>query len=326
MQKRNKQNRPNPQAVGTDTGTVTSAPIMNQTENPKLRLENITYIYGKNSPFEVRALDGVSLDIHAGKLTGIIGHTGSGKSTLIQLLNGLTRAESGRVLLDGEDIWARPKEIGKVRFRVGMVMQYPEYQLFEETVAADIAFGPKNMKLSEEEIRERVAESAAFAGVDPALMDKSPFDLSGGQKRRVAIAGIMAMRPEVLVLDEPAAGLDPRGRHVIFQGIREYNRRTGCTVIIVSHSMEDMAQYCDDVVVMAHAKVLMAGDRNEIFARADELEAVGLDIPQITKLCLLLRAGGVPMPAGLYTTEAAEDALMEIFRSIKNDREGRARP
>lgn len=326
MQKRNKQNRPNPQAVGTDTGTVTSAPIMNQTENPKLRLENITYIYGKNSPFEVRALDGVSLDIHAGKLTGIIGHTGSGKSTLIQLLNGLTRAESGRVLLDGEDIWARPKEIGKVRFRVGMVMQYPEYQLFEETVAADIAFGPKNMKLSEEEIRERVAESAAFAGVDPALMDKSPFDLSGGQKRRVAIAGIMAMRPEVLVLDEPAAGLDPRGRHIIFQGIREYNRRTGCTVIIVSHSMEDMAQYCDDVVVMAHAKVLMAGDRNEIFARADELEAVGLDIPQITKLCLLLRAGGMPMPAGLYTTEAAEDALVEIFRSIKNDREGRARP
>lgn len=326
MQKRNKQNRPNPQAVGTDAGTVSSTPIMNQTENPKLRLENITYIYGKNSPFEVRALDGVSLDIHAGKLTGIIGHTGSGKSTLIQLLNGLTRAESGRVLLDGEDIWSRPKEIGKVRFRVGMVMQYPEYQLFEETVAADIAFGPKNMKLSEEEIRERVAESAAFAGVDPALMDKSPFDLSGGQKRRVAIAGIMAMRPEVLVLDEPAAGLDPRGRHVIFQGIREYNRRTGCTVIIVSHSMEDMAQYCDDVVVMAHAKVLMAGDRNEIFARADELEAVGLDIPQITKLCLLLRAGGMPMPAGLYTTEAAEDALMEIFRSIKNDREGRARP
>ena len=208
MQKRNKQNRPNPQAVGTDTGTVTSAPIMNQTENPKLRLENITYIYGKNSPFEVRALDGVSLDIHAGKLTGIIGHTGSGKSTLIQLLNGLTRAESGRVLLDGEDIWARPKEIGKVRFRVGMVMQYPEYQLFEETVAADIAFGPKNMKLSEEEIRERVAESAAFAGVDPALMDKSPFDLSGGWKRRVAIAGVMAMRPKILILDEATSALD----------------------------------------------------------------------------------------------------------------------
>ena len=323
--KKKKQARPNPQAVGTDMGTATSVPIMNETENPKLRLENITYIYGKNSPFEVRALDGVSLDIHAGKLTGIIGHTGSGKSTLIQLLNGLTRAESGRVLLDGEDIWAKPKEIGKIRYRVGLVMQYPEYQLFEETVAADIAFGPKNMKLSEEEIRERVKESAAFAGVDETLMDKSPFDLSGGQKRRVAIAGIMAMRPEVLVLDEPAAGLDPQGRHTIFQGIRDYNRRTGCTVIIVSHSMEDMAQYCDDVVVMAHARVLMAGDRDHIFARADELEKVGLDIPQITKLMLLLREGGMPVPAGLYTPDAAEASLMELFDAAKRNREGRGR-
>ena len=265
------------------------------------------------------------MDIHAGKLTGIIGHTGSGKSTLIQLFNGLTRAEQGRVLLDGEDIWARPKEIGKIRYRVGLVMQYPEYQLFEETVAADIAYGPRNMKLSEEEIKERVEESAAFAGVDPSLMDKSPFDLSGGQKRRVAIAGIMAMRPEVLVLDEPAAGLDPRGRHVIFQGIRDYNERTGCTVIIVSHSMEDMAQYCDDVVVMAHAKVLMAGDRDHIFSRADELEAVGLDIPQITKLMLLLREGGMPVPAGLYTPDAAEESLMQIFRAAAENREGRRR-
>jgi len=321
--KKNKALRQNPQAVGTDSGAAAAAPIMNQTENPKLRLENITYVYGKGSPFEVRALDGVSLDIHAGKLTGIIGHTGSGKSTLIQLLNGLTRAEQGRVLLDGEDIWAHPKEIGKIRYRVGLVMQYPEYQLFEETVAADIAYGPRNMKLSEEEIRARVEESAAFAGVDPALMDKSPFDLSGGQKRRVAIAGIMAMRPEVLVLDEPAAGLDPQGRHVIFQGIREYNRRTGCTVIIVSHSMEDMAQYCDDVVVMAHAKVLMAGDRDHIFARADELEAVGLDIPQITKLMLLLRAGGMPVPTGLYTPDAAEESLMDIFRAAGENGEGR---
>ena len=324
MKKKN-QNRPNPEAVGTDTGTAPAVSIMNQAERPKLRLENITYVYGKNSPFEVRALDGVSLDIHAGKLTGIIGHTGSGKSTLIQLLNGLTRAESGRVLLDGEDIWARPKEIGKIRYRVGLVMQYPEYQLFEETVAADIAFGPRNMKLSEDEIQERVTESAAFAGVDVSLMDKSPFDLSGGQKRRVAIAGIMAMRPEVLVLDEPAAGLDPQGRHTIFQGIREYNRRTGCTVIIVSHSMEDMAQYCDDVVVMAHAKVLMAGDRDHIFARAGELEAVGLDIPQITKLMLLLREGGMPVPAGLYTPDAAEASLMEIFDAAKRNREGRGR-
>ncbi len=323
--KKNRKLRPNPSAVGTEAGAAASVPIMNRAEHPKIRLENITYCYGKGTPFEVRALDSVSLDIHAGKLTGIIGHTGSGKSTLVRLLNGLSRAEEGRVLLDGEDIWARPKEIGKVRFRVGLVMQYPEYQLFEETVSADIAFGPRNMGLSEEEIRERVRESAAFAGVDPSLMEKSPFDLSGGQKRRVAIAGIMAMRPEVLVLDEPAAGLDPQGRHTIFQGIRDYNRRTGCTVIIVSHSMEDMAQYCDDVVVMAHAKVLMAGDRDHVFARAEELEAVGLDIPQVTRLTLLLRQGGMPMPAGLYTVEAAETALMEIFDAAKREREGRRR-
>ena len=312
-------------AASDAVGAPSETPIMNRAENPKLRLENITYIYGKNSPFEVRALNGVSLDIHAKKLTGIIGHTGSGKSTMIQLFNGLTRAEYGHVYLDGEDVWAHPKEIGKLRYRVGLVMQYPEYQLFEETVYADIAYGPRNMKLSDEEIKERVAEAAAFTGLREDVMDKSPFDLSGGQKRRVAIAGIMAMRPEVLVLDEPAAGLDPEGRHTIFQGIREYNRRTGCTVIIVSHSMEDMAQYCDDVVVMAHAKVLMAGSRDEVFARADELEAVGLDIPQITKLMLLLREGGMPVPAGLYTSEAAEDALMEIFNAARRDRERRGR-
>ena len=318
--KKKKNNRLNPQGVGTEADL--SAVIMNQTEHPKIRLENILYRYSKGTPFEVRALDGVSLDIHAGKVTGLIGHTGSGKSTLVQLLNGLTRPEEGRVLLDGEDIWAKPRDIGRVRFRVGLVMQYPEYQLFEETVYADIAFGPRNMKLDREEIRSRVYEAAAFAGVDAELMDKSPFDLSGGQKRRVAIAGIMAMRPEVLVLDEPAAGLDPQGRHTIFQGIRDYNRETGCTVIIVSHSMEDMAQYCDDVVVMAHAKVLMAGDRDYIFSRADELEAVGLDIPQVTKLCQLLRRGGMPMPAGLYTVEAAEEALEAIFSQAKQQRKG----
>ena len=312
---------PPPCEVGTDT-TTAPAVILNPAEHPKLRLENINYYYGKGTPFEVKALDGVSLDIHGGKLTGIIGHTGSGKSTLVQLLNGLTRPGSGRVLLDGEDIWANPKEIGKIRYRVGLVMQYPEYQLFEETVYADIAYGPRNMGLSEEAIRERVYKAAAFAGVNTDRMEKSPFDLSGGQKRRVAIAGIMAMEPEVLVLDEPAAGLDPQGRHTIFQGIRDYNRNTGCTVIIVSHSMEDMAQYCDDVVVMAHARVLMAGDRDHIFARADELEAVGLDIPQVTRLCQLLRQGGMPMPAGLYTVGAAQDALMSIFSEAMEKKKG----
>jgi energy-coupling factor transport system ATP-binding protein len=320
--KKTKTPRPNPSEVGTDTPAVTPAVIMNQTDSPKIRLENITYYYGKGTPFEVKALDSVSLDIHGGKLTGIIGHTGSGKSTLVQLLNGLSRAGEGRVLLDGEDIWARPKEIGKIRYRVGLVMQYPEYQLFEETVFADIAYGPRNMKLSEEEVKERVYKAAAFAGVSPDLMEKSPFDLSGGQKRRVAIAGIMAMEPEVLVLDEPAAGLDPQGRHTIFQGIREYNRNTCCTVLIVSHSMEDMSQYCDDVVVMAHAKVLMAGDRDHVFDRADELEAVGLDIPQVTKLCQLLRRGGMPIPAGLYTVGAAEDALVQLFSEAKKEKKG----
>ena len=312
---------PPPCEAGTDT-TTAPAVILNPAEHPKLRLENINFYYGKGTPFEVKALDNVSLDIHGGKLTGIIGHTGSGKSTLVQLLNGLTRPGGGRVLLDGEDIWANPKEIGKIRYRVGLVMQYPEYQLFEETVYADIAYGPRNMGLSEEEIKERVYKAAAFAGVNTDRMEKSPFDLSGGQKRRVAIAGIMAMEPEVLVLDEPAAGLDPQGRHTIFQGLREYNRNTGCTVIIVSHSMEDMAQYCDDVVVMAHARVLMAGDRDHIFARADELEAVGLDIPQVTRLCQLLRRGGMPMPAGLYTVGAAQDALMSIFSEAMEKKKG----
>ncbi len=287
--------------------------IANYTENPKLRLENISFIYSKGTPFEMKALDNVSLDIHEGKLTGIIGHTGSGKSTLVQLLNGLTTATTGRVLLDGVDIWEKPKEIGKIRFRVGLVMQYPEYQLFEETVGADIAFGPKNMGLSAEDVTARVAEAATFVGLDPSLMEKSPFDLSGGQKRRVAIAGIMAMRPEVLVLDEPAAGLDPQGRQAIFSGIKEYNRRTGCTVIIVSHSMEDMAQFCDDVVVMAQSKVLMAGTRDEIFSRATELEAVGLDIPQVTKLAVLLTQAGVPVDTCLYTVGFAEGVLADVF-------------
>lgn len=286
-----------------------------------LRLEHITYRYSAGTPFEVKALDDVTLDIRRGRITGLIGHTGSGKSTLVQLLNGLTRPEAGRVLLDGQDIWQDPKQIGKVRFRVGLVMQYPEYQLFEETVRADIAFGPRNMQLSGEEIAERVDEAAAFAGVEPSLMDKSPFDLSGGQKRRVAIAGIMAMRPEVLVLDEPAAGLDPQGRRDIFGGIRAYNRKTGSTVVIVSHSMEDMAQYCDDVAVMAHARLLMTGTRDEVFARADELEAVGLDIPVITKLSSLLRQGGMPLDPGLYTLEAAEAALAQVF-GLPADREG----
>lgn len=295
--------------------TVSPAPAVTPTggDTPMLRLEHITYRYSAGTPFEKKALDDVSLDIRRGRITGLIGHTGSGKSTLVQMLNGLTRPEEGRVLLDGQDIWAAPREIGRVRFRVGLVMQYPEYQLFEETVRADIAFGPRNMKLPPEEIEARVSEAAAFAGVDPALLEQSPFDLSGGQKRRVAIAGIMAMRPEVLVLDEPAAGLDPQGRRDIFGGIRAYNQKTGATVLIVSHSMEDMAQYCDDVAVMSGGCLLMVGTRDEVFSRADELEAVGLDIPVVTRLAVLLRQGGMPLDPGLYTLEATEAALARAF-------------
>lgn len=278
-----------------------------------LTLEHVSYIYGEGTPFEIRALDDVSLTVREGSVTGIIGHTGSGKSTMVQLFNGLEKPNSGRVLLDGRDIWEDPKSMREIRFRVGLVMQYPEYQLFEETIGADIAFGPRNMGLDEAEIARRVQEAAALVGLSPDLLQKSPFDLSGGQKRRAAIAGIMAMRPEVLVLDEPAAGLDPRGRDIILKSIRAYAEKTGSTVVIVSHSMEDMAAYCDDIVVMANAKVHLAGTRDAVFSKAEALTAVGLDVPQITHLALLLKSRGVALPDGIYTVEAATAALCKLF-------------
>lgn len=276
-------------------------------------LDHISYTYGKGTPFEVKALDDVSLTIRESAVTGIIGHTGSGKSTMVQLFNGLEKPESGKVLLDGEDIWAKPKEIRRVRFRVGLVMQYPEYQLFEETVWKDIAFGPRNMGLSEKEIAERVKEAAELVELDESFLSASPFDLSGGQKRRAAIAGVMAMRPEVLVLDEPAAGLDPRGRDTILHAVRRYGQKSGATVIIVSHSMEDMAIYCDDIVVMSQAKVFLSGTRDEVFSHASELASVGLDVPQITRLALLLQEKGVALPNGIYTVPAALSALLPLF-------------
>lgn len=276
-------------------------------------LDHISYTYGKGTPFEVKALDDVSLTIRESAVTGIIGHTGSGKSTMVQLFNGLEKPESGKVLLDGEDIWAKPKEIRQVRFRVGLVMQYPEYQLFEETVWKDIAFGPRNMGLSETEIAERVKEAAELVELDESFLSASPFDLSGGQKRRAAIAGVMAMRPEVLVLDEPAAGLDPRGRDTILHAVRRYGQKSGATVIIVSHSMEDMAIYCDDIVVMSQAKVFLSGSRDEVFSHASELASVGLDVPQITRLALLLQEKGVALPNGIYTVPAALSALLPLF-------------
>ena len=280
----------------------------------KLQLENVSYIYSPGTPYEIRALDDVSVGIEEGKITGIIGHTGSGKSTLVQLLNGLEKPMGGRVLLDGHDIWEKPREIGKIRFRVGLVMQYPEYQLFEETIRRDIAFGPRNMGLDEEEIARRVEMAADFVGLDATLLDKSPFDLSGGQKRRAAIAGVIAMKPEVLVLDEPAAGLDPMGRDAIFESILRYSRETGATVVVVSHSMEDMARLCDELIVMAHAKVAMQGNCAEIFSRAEELEAIGLTVPQITRLIATLKKRGIAIGGSLYTVADAVQALLPILK------------
>ena len=279
----------------------------------EISTQGVSYSHGKGTPYEIKALDGVTLSIPHGMITGIIGHTGSGKSTLVEMFNGILKPSEGRVCIDSEDIWAKPKEIRKVRFRVGLVMQYPESQLFEETVRQDIAFGPKNMGLSEEEIAERVKEAAGFVGLDDDILDKSPFDLSGGQKRRAAIAGIIAMRPEVLILDEPAAGLDPAGREAIFENIVEYKEKTGGTVVIVSHSMEDMARYCDNVLVMSGGKLIMNGSRDEIFADSEALGNAGLDIPQITKLMILLRERGIDVDSGIYTLENAYDELIKLF-------------
>ena len=233
------------------------------------------------------------------------------------MMNGLLRPDSGEVLLFGKDIWEKPKRIGEVRFRVGLVFQYPEYQLFEETVEKDIAFGPANMGLDEAEIAKRVIDAAKFVGLDPSLMKKSPFDLSGGQKRRVAIAGIIAMRPEILVLDEPAAGLDPTGRNEIFEGLVKYRNDTGATVIIVSHSMEDMAKIADHMIVMSGGKCVMQGDRDAIFERAEELRNIGLDTPQITSLVEILRARGALLDKNLYTVEDTKNAILELLKGGK---------
>ena len=279
----------------------------------KITVENVSYVYSAKTPYEVKALDDVSINIESNCITGIIGHTGSGKSTLVQMFNGLTKPSSGRILLDGVDIWAKPKKIGDVRFRVGLVMQYPEYQLFDDTVESDIAFGPKNMGLDEKEIKARVLEAIEFVGLDKDTLKKSPFDLSGGQKRRAASAGVMAMRPEVLVLDEPSAGLDPAGKQGIFDGIKRYAEATGAAVVIVSHSMDDMAKYCENIIVMSHAKVAMTGKRHEIFSRGDELEEIGLGVPQMTYLIRLLREKGFDIPADIYTVDDAEAALVSLL-------------
>ena len=282
------------------------------TLEPILQIEHLTHTYSAGTPFQRSAVEDMNLSVMDGEFLGIIGHTGSGKSTLIQHLNGLLKPTSGRILLQGKDIWAEPKKIRDVRFQVGLVFQYPEYQLFEETVYKDIAFGPKNMGLDEEDIDRRVRSAAAFVGLTEAMLDKSPFELSGGQKRRVAIAGVIAMEPKVLVLDEPTAGLDPQGRDAILAQIQAYHRAKGAAVVLVSHSMEEIARNVDRIVVLSGGKVYMEGTPEKVFARAHELEQVGLDVPQVTKIAAALRARGMDIDTAVYTVEALERKLLTL--------------
>ena len=276
---------------------------------PIIKLENVTVRYGEGTPFALTALDGINLDIPAGCVCGIIAHTGSGKSTLAQLLNGLLQPTRGKVLFKGEDINRSKQSVNDIRFKVGLVFQYPEYQLFEETVEKDIAFGPHNMSLSEEEISKRVADAARFCGIDSEMLAASPFEISGGQKRRAAIAGVIAMSPEVLVLDEPAAGLDPKGRDEILGGLVEYRKTTGTTMILISHSMEDIANWCDRIVVMKNGGVFMQGTVEEIFESAERLFDAGLDVPQITKLFIELKKRGVVSRSDVYTLGYAKKLI-----------------
>ena len=279
---------------------------------PVLEVKALTHTYSAGTPFEHKAIDNVDLEVMPGEFLGIIGHTGSGKSTRIQHLYGLLRPTDGQILLDGTDIWERPKEIRKVRFQVGLVFQYPEYQLFEETVYKDISFGPKNMGLEGEEIDCRVRRAAAFAGIDEEMLEKSPFELSGGQKRRVAIAGVIAMEPKVLILDEPTAGLDPRGREAILAQLRSYHKQKGNTVILVSHSMEEIARNVDRIVVMSHSHKLMDGTPEEVFCRAGELLQVGLDVPQVTKVAMELQKRGLLADSSVYTIDELVRRLLAL--------------
>lgn len=279
-----------------------------------LELKNLSFVYGQKTPFEKRAVDNVSVSIEKGEFIGIIGHTGSGKSTLVQMLNGLIRPTEGQVLFDGEDIWQNPKEIRKIRFKVGMVFQYPEYQLFEETVYKDIAFGPSNMGKSAQEIDMAVRKAAEFTDLKPQLLQKSPFDLSGGEKRRAAIAGVIAMDPEVLVLDEPTAGLDPMGRDVLLTQIVQYHKKRKNTVLLVSHSMEDIARVADRIIVMNNSRLVMFNKTKEVFSHGRELEKIGLKVPQITRIMLELKEKGYDVPDGILTVDEAFSAVSSLLK------------
>ena len=281
---------------------------------PILEIKNLTHTYGIGTPFRRSAVEDVSFAVEQGEFLGIIGHTGSGKSTLIQHLNGLLKPTSGQILLDGKDIWAEPKKIRSVRFQVGLVFQYPEYQLFEETVYKDISFGPRNQGKTGEALDHAVREAARLVGLRDEQLEKSPFELSGGQKRRVALAGVLAMEPKVLVLDEPTAGLDPAGRENLMANIREYHRHKNATILLVSHSMDEIAQNVDRILVLKSAHILMSGTPAEIFTRAEELLSAGLDVPQITRVALALRERGLPIDPAVYTVEALEEQLLALKR------------
>ena len=274
-----------------------------------VRVEHLSYIYGQGMPDATVALHDISFSIEQGSFVGVIGSTGCGKSTLIGHFNGINRPTEGKVYIGGEDIWQEPKDIRRFRFMVGLVFQYPDYQLFEETVYKDIAFGPVNMGLSEEEINRRVLRAAKFCGLDAAVLTKSPFELSGGQKRRVAIAGVLAMEPKLLVLDEPAAGLDPEGRDTILSQVKQFHKETGTTVVLVSHSMEDIAKYADKVLVLDAGHIAMYDTTSAVFARADELLKLGLSVPEVTKVFLRLREWGLCVPADVYTVPYAANIL-----------------
>lgn len=281
---------------------------------PILEVKNLTYAYGGNTPFVNDAVSDVSFTVKSGEIIGIIGHTGSGKSTLVQQLNGLLKPTDGSVLFEGKDIWENPKEIRKIRSKIGLVFQYPEYQLFEDTVFADIAFGPKNMGLSGEELEKRVYEICELIGIKGEYLDKSPFDLSGGEKRRVAIAGVMAMRPQVIIFDEPIAGLDPKGRSDVLKMIKDYLTAYNATVIIISHNMEDMVLIADRLIVMNDGKLVAFDDTEKIFLQPQMLRSIGLNVPIVTRVFEALKAKGYNVPSDIFTVEAAVEYLMRCQR------------
>ena len=283
-----------------------------------LEVKGLCHTYGGNTPFFSDAISNVSFTVEQGEMIGIIGHTGSGKSTLVQHLNGILKPTQGEIFIDGEDIWSKPKEIRKIRSKVGLVFQYPEYQLFEETVYADIAFGPKNMGLTGDELKNRVLDTCRLIGVKDEYLQKSPFDLSGGEKRRVAIAGVMAMKPQIIVFDEPTAGLDPKGRQDIIKIINDYRTATNATVIIISHSMEDMAVMADKLLVLSKGEVVMFDKPEKVFLQGDKLREIGLNVPIVTRVFDLLRQKGVAVPNDVFTVSRAVEVLKQLKAGDRN--------